>query len=170
MLEQGEQGEEGAEDRLRAYEVRTGEELEAAARLVGALYASMADFRRFTSLSLLYFAAASFTESARRLGRPRLAGSFLMNDHPGFGPRLRACCEEASRGGELAERVHEAIEPIDVAGLGDRERRNWYPATAEDLVRAAGKLDAAPAEIRELLVRSGFLPREAEVMPHCDAV
>jgi len=34
----------------------------------------MKDFPLFTSLSLLYFAAASFTETARRLGRPELAG------------------------------------------------------------------------------------------------
>jgi FADH2 O2-dependent halogenase len=153
-----ERGEDGVEERLRAYEIKTGEELSAAARLVGALYANMSDFRRFAPLSLLYFAAASFAESARRLGRPELAGSFLMNDHPWFGPRLRACCEWALSGEDLIEPVHRAIEPIDVAGLGDRRRQSWYPVDAADLLRAAGKLEATPAEIEELLARSGFYP------------
>src|SRR5207248_10639161 len=53
------------EERLHAYAVQTNNELMAAERLVAALYASMADFVMFTTLSLLYFAAVSFTETAR---------------------------------------------------------------------------------------------------------
>ena len=43
-----------------------------------------------------------------------------------------------------------------MAGLGDRSRRNWFPVEAEDLLAAAGKLEATPEEIQELLRRSGF--------------
>jgi FADH2 O2-dependent halogenase len=146
-------------EELRAYEAETLEALLSAERLVAALYASMADFPLFSALSLLYFVAASYTESARRLGRPELAGAFLMSDHPRFGPELRACCEAAlsrSDPAALTERIHRAIEPIDVAGLGDRRRRNWYPVQAEDLLNAAGKLNATPEEIHGLLRRSGF--------------
>ena len=82
--------EHGFEERLPAYEAETSEALEAAERLIAALYANLADFPLFTALSLLYFAAASFTETARRLGRPHLAGAFLLSDHPWFGPRARA--------------------------------------------------------------------------------
>ena len=114
----------------------------------------------FTALSLLYFAAASFTETARRLGRPHLAGAFLLSDHPWFGPRARACCERAleSPDPELIEEIHRVIEPVDVAGLGDRRRRNWFPVKAEDLLGAADKLHATTDEIEDLLRRSGFSP------------
>jgi FADH2 O2-dependent halogenase len=150
-------------DELRAYEAETTEALLSAERLIAALYASMADFPLFSALSLLYFAAASYTENARRLGRSELAGAFLMSDHPHFGPQMRACCEAALNhpdSEELIERIHRVIEPIDVAGLGDRERRGWYPVNAEDLLNAAGKLDATPDEIQGLLRRSGFAATE----------
>jgi FADH2 O2-dependent halogenase len=151
--------EHGNLEELRTYETETTEALSSAERLIAALYASMADFPLFSALSLLYFAAASYTESARRLGRPQLAGAFLMSDHPGFGPQSRACCEAALNHpdpAELIERIHRVIEPIDVAGFGDRQRRNWYPVNAEDLLSAAGKLDATPEEIQKLLRRAGF--------------
>ena len=51
-----------------------------------------------TALALLYFASASFGETARRLRRPELARGFLLSDHPDFGPRLRSCCERVLRG------------------------------------------------------------------------
>jgi FADH2 O2-dependent halogenase len=146
-------------EKLPAYETETLEALLSAERLIAALYASMADFPLFSALSLLYFAAASYTETAKRLGRPQLAGAFLMSDHPWFGPETRACCEAAlsrSDPAALIERSHRAIEPIDVAGLGDRRRRNWYLVKAEDLLNAAGKLNATPEEIQGLLRRSGF--------------
>lgn len=150
--------EHGFEERLPAYEAETGQALEAAERLIAALYANLADFPTFTALSLLYFAAASYTETARRLGRS--AGAFLLSDHPTFGPQARSCCERAlkSRDPELIEEIHRAIEPVDVAGLGDRSRRNWFPVEAGDLLAAANKLEATPEEIQALLRRSGFCP------------
>lgn len=150
--------EHGFQERLPAYEAETAEALQAAERLVAALYANLDDFPRFAALSLLYFAAASFTETARHLGRPGLAGAFLLSDHPWFGPRALSCCERAlkSRDPELIEEIHRVIEPIDVAGLGDRSRHNWYPVEAEDLLASAGKLEATPDEIQALLSRSGF--------------
>lgn len=147
---------------LEAYEVQTSAELMAAERLVGALYASMGDFPSFVALSLLYFAAASFSETARRLERPQLAESFLLCDHPRFGPQSRSCFERALAGltstqrTELIGQIHRAIEPFDVAGLSDHRRRNWYPADARDLLAAAEKLGVGQGEIKKLLARSGF--------------
>jgi FADH2 O2-dependent halogenase len=157
----------GVEQRLTNYARLTLQELDAAARLVGALYASMNDFPLFAALSLLYFAASTFAETARRLNRPHLAGGFLLHNHPRFGPQLRSCCERAARarenggittGGraELIEDIFRAIDPIDVAGLGDRRRRNWFPVDARDLFRSAGKLGVGEAEVKELLARCGF--------------
>jgi FADH2 O2-dependent halogenase len=54
------------------------------------------------------------------------------------------------------EQIQRVIEPFDVAGLGDRSRRNWYPVKAEDLFDAAYKLGPSRAEIEKLLSRSGF--------------
>ncbi|HYR45454.1 MAG TPA: FAD-dependent oxidoreductase [Thermoanaerobaculia bacterium] len=141
-------------------------EADAAALLVSALYAAFSDFELFASLSLLYFAAASYAEAARRLSRPGLAGSFLSADHPVFGPALRDCCSEvldaSARGGlagqrqRLIESVCEAIEPLDIAGLADTSRRNWHPVEAEPLLTSAHKLRATRAEIEAMLERTGF--------------
>ena len=71
-------------------------ELDATERLVAALYATMSDSALFKRLSLLYFAAASFSETARRLGRPERAPGFPAAQHSAFGPELRACTRRGS--------------------------------------------------------------------------
>ncbi len=144
---------------LAEYERRTFSELDATAALVAALYANMRDFEVFSALTLLYFAAASFSESARRLHRPELARSFLLHDDPLFGPALRECCRLRLPSGRAAliARIYKAIEPFDVAGLGKRERHPHYPALAEDFLSAAHKLGATRADAAEALARAGFL-------------
>ncbi|MEP6714901.1 MAG: FAD-dependent oxidoreductase [Terriglobia bacterium] len=147
---------------LSTYATETSEELLATARLIGTLYASMENFPLFVSLSLLYFAAASFSETARRLERPHLAKSFLLHDHPDFGALLPAIFERArlvrDQGGtrKLNEEIIRLIEPFNVAGLGRPERRNWYPVEALDLFEAAPKLGADHTAIQSLLDRCGF--------------
>jgi FADH2 O2-dependent halogenase len=136
-------------------------EADAAALLVSALYASFGDFPVFAALTTLYFAAASYAEAARRLGRPQLSGSFLSGNHPVFGPALSACCRmalarEPGRREELFAAVRRAIEPFDVIGLTDPSRRNWFPVKAEDLVAGAPRLGATELEIREVLRRCGM--------------
>jgi len=148
---------------LERYERTTLAELDATERLVAALYATMADPPLFKRLSLLYFAAASFSEAVRRLGRPELAPGFLLHAHPVFGPELEACvtAAAASPGGStrsaLEERIDRAIEPFDTAGLLDRRRRDWYPVLASDLYGSASKLQATPDDIHRLLERTGLL-------------
>jgi tetracycline 7-halogenase / FADH2 O2-dependent halogenase len=166
---------------LRDYAKVTQDELDITEQLVGALYANMSDPPVFKRLGLLYFAAASFSEAARRLGRPELAPGFLLHRHPRFGPELRACAAEAveiaamtssdsgpvassapcaAASGALREalfaRIDAAIEPFDIAGLRDRTRRDWYPVLAEDLIAGASKLEASAEDIDRLLARSGF--------------
>nr|WP_269430952.1 tryptophan 7-halogenase [Silvibacterium bohemicum] len=147
---------------LQRYAVDTDAELVAASRLIGALYRNMSDFPVFVSLSLLYFATASFSETARRLDKTKLATSFLLHDHLTFGPASRQLIEQALRlrtqeeSAELARDIVRAIEPINVAGLGDRSRRNWYPVDAEDLLHSAHKLGATREDILQLLHRCGF--------------
>ena len=125
-------------DRLRNYAQRTSAELQATAQLVGALYAGMRDFPVFAQTSMLYFAGAIFAETARRLGRAADAGSFLLHDHPVFGPELRECCRHVietfqgsgpspERRSLLLERLRRTIELIDLGGLTNASRRNWHP-------------------------------------------
>jgi FADH2 O2-dependent halogenase len=148
---------------LRAYQRATLDELDATERLVAALYAAMDDPSLFKRLTLLYFAAASFSEAACRLGRPDLAPGFLLSAHPTFGPEMQACTAaalSAPRGPArrtLEQRIDRAIEPFDTIGLLDRRRRDWYPVLGDDLVAAAPKLHATRGEIEELLERSGIV-------------
>lgn len=145
---------------LSTYARQTEDELLATARLIGGLYASMSNFPVFVSLSLLYFAAASFSETARRLGKPHLAPSFLLHDNPQFQmppilERARTVRTEAESLA-FADEIRRFIEPFNVAGLGDPRRRNWYPADANDMLEAASKLGASRGEVARVLDRCGF--------------
>ncbi|MCI0540105.1 MAG: tryptophan 7-halogenase [Verrucomicrobiales bacterium] len=136
-------GTEEFETRLAACAQQTTDELLVTERLVAGLYAVMNDFPVFQALSLLYFAAVSFSEAAWRRNKPNVAPAFLLHDRPGFGRGLRECCDLALRAAngrlsdpprtELLNKILRTISPIDVAGLSDRTRRNWYPAPADDV-------------------------------------
>jgi FADH2 O2-dependent halogenase len=146
--------------RLQVYAQETDDDLLAASRLVGALYATMGDFRAFTAVSLLYFAAVSFAETAHRLGKPELAPGFLLHRHPSFGPASRVLLERAYKpDGALAGDVQQLIEPFNVGGFGDAARRNRYPVHADDLFEAGHKLGASREEIIGMLEKAGFFSR-----------
>lgn len=153
------------QDALAEYERLTQQELDVTEQLVAALYSCMDDPALFKQLSLLYFAAASYSETVRRLKRPHLAPGFLLNAHAFFGPELRACAaatRNRPRGPDrdaLFDRINQAIEPFDTAGLLDRSRRGWHPVLAEDLIASASKLDASREDVQHLLARCGFTTR-----------
>ncbi len=136
----------GRDAALDEYAQQTQRELDATERLVAALYASMNDFDLFKRLTRLYFAAASFSETARRLGKHGLAPGFLLCDHPTFGPGSRAIAEAAhrsvrpiARARTCSSEIDRTIAPFDIAGLGDDARRDWYPVLAEDLIAGRGQ-------------------------------
>lgn len=149
--------------RLAEYERRTLGERDTAALLVAALYRNFDDFDLFRRLSLLYFAAASWSETARRVGRPEKAGSFLLSEDMAFGPALRECCRLAlARDGEplpkaareeLLRRIDAAVAPFDVSGLSAKGRKGWYPCDLADVFRAAPRLGVEVSEIRRRLAR-----------------
>jgi FADH2 O2-dependent halogenase len=145
---------------LDEYAASTDAELTATSQLIGALYANTGRFDVFVALSLLYFAAASYSEAARRLNKAEPAPSFLLHDDARFGPLLRHLTTRAllprERQGELADDILRAIEPINIAGLGEPSRRNWYPVETADLFHGAHKLGATRAQIEGLLARCGF--------------
>ena len=147
---------------LEKYADDTRGDLLAASRLVAGLYASMNDFPKFIALSKLYFAAVVYSESARRLGKPHLANSFLLREHQVFGPCLREITDRATCPMSPAERtsfirkIHDVIAPFDLAGLSKRDRQNWYPVRPDDLLDNAAKLGVERDEIQRMLEGSGF--------------
>lgn len=149
-------------EQLQRYAQQADDDLLASARLIGALYANMGNFRVFAALSLLYFAAVSFSETAYRLGKPELASSFLLHRHPSFGPASTLLVERAHKletAGDTARFINEVIrliEPFNLGDYGNPARRNWYPVLAEDLLNNGWKLGATQEEITSMLVRSDF--------------
>jgi FADH2 O2-dependent halogenase len=154
------------QEELSKYAATTNDELDATSRLIAALYANMHNFEVFRAISLLYFAAASFSETVRRLGKPHLANGYLLHNDPRFGPASHDLLEWARAGvtaretGRFKEEVKRAIEPFDVAGLCTERATPWYPVDAEDLIKSAWKVGATKEEIADMLERSGFLIRQ----------
>jgi FADH2 O2-dependent halogenase len=148
---------------LSKYAASTNDELDATCRLIAALYANMQNFEVFRAISLLYFAAASFSETVRRLAKPHLAAGYLLHNDPRFGPASRNLLERARAGAtaqdtdRFIEEVRRVIEPFDVAGLCSRRVTPWYPVDADDLRKSAWKVGATQEEIARMLERSGFL-------------
>jgi tetracycline 7-halogenase / FADH2 O2-dependent halogenase len=164
----------GAKDfhtQMETYASKTDDELCATARLISALYANMTNFPVFTALSLLYFAAASYSETVRRLGKSHLASSFLLHDDPRFGPQCRRVLQRAltvQPGREsdgLIGEIFRVIKPIDVAGFGRRERNGWYPVEAEDLLTNVNKVESTHVEVTEMLEKCGFQAATSRLSP-----
>ncbi len=151
---------------LAQYARETDQELLATADLIGALYANMNDFAMFRTLSLLYFAAASYAETVRRLNKPELARSFLLHCDPVFGAGLRRLTARARQRLTaqeklvVREQILALIAKFDVAGLTRLPSDHCYPVRAEDLFSGADKVGASRAELEEMLRSAGFQPDE----------
>jgi FADH2 O2-dependent halogenase len=137
---------------LQEYAARTERELQAAARLVTALYRNLNDFSRFSALALLYFAATSFGEVARRLGKPALADLFLLENDPRFGPEMaRILSAEPVDTVELRRQILAAIEPFDLMGLTRPDQGNFYPFDTSKLQASTAKMGVDQNEVSALL-------------------
>ena len=155
-------GRDGGPSALEAsqYESATAADLNAAAAMIAALHHNLGRPAIFRQLALLYFAAAIYSETARRLGRVDLAPGFLLHGRPGFAEAARAVIrmslEPSVSEVNLSEAVAQTIEPVNLAGLGRPDRRHWYPVDPEDLHAAASKVGATNEAIRQMLQRAGF--------------
>ena len=65
---------------LETYSEATLADADRTARFIAGSYAGFRDFPMFASYSMFYFAAASFSEMARRLDSPRTPRGFLCGD------------------------------------------------------------------------------------------
>ena len=139
------------------YAYRSTRELTDTALLVQSCYRTFKDFPSFTALSMIYFAAASYSEMARRLGRPDLAGQFLVGSRPQFTSILTGAAGAAAEGRPVSLlTLGEQLEPFNIAGLCDPEKRNWYGVDLEDVVRGAAKLEQTPEQVRAFIARMGW--------------
>lgn len=166
--------------RLEQYARTTREEACRVGRLVGAAYQAMKYPTLFNAVARMYFAALSFEEAMRRLKRVPSGNDFLLGSHPVFRNRLDCCLDRIrdplaqgslSSGQQscLEEDILRAIEPFDVIGISNRktgDRKNsasrsaahWHPVRLDALLRSARKLGSSAEEIRQMLLRCGFLP------------
>ncbi len=159
-------------DSLEFYAAATQADFLVAADLVGALHYNLGRPAIFQALSMLYFAAATFSETTQRLGRARRSPGFLLRGRPDFRQALEELCRHSRRASlsdvEFTREVAKAIEPVNVAGLINSRRRNWYPVDLSDLYSARDKLGVDDTEISEMLLRSGITNPIEEVTPSPD--
>ncbi|MFO1458791.1 MAG: tryptophan 7-halogenase [Verrucomicrobiota bacterium] len=145
---------------LKAYSTETLADLDAAAALIGALHRNLGRPELFQSLSMLYFAAAIFSETVRRLGRPGDAAGFLMRGRTSFATEVAEVVRLANQPEPNVTRVRAAVsralDPINLAGLDRSDRRNWYPVDVSDLYAAAAKIPATREELAAMLRSCGF--------------
>jgi len=149
---------------LAAYAAQTQNELDATERLVAGLYASLADPPVFKRLVLMYFAAASFSETVQRLGTPEKAGGFLLRGRPDFCAALERGSDMARQGvtgaGRAAwmEAISRAIAPIDVGGWLRADRNDRFPVDLDDLRNATARLETTPDAVEAMIRSSGLGP------------
>jgi len=140
----------GSPDRrsLDDYSRTTLEEAAHTARFVAGCYAGFPAFDSFTAYSMFYFAAASFSEMMRRLGK--VPPGFLGAADAQFADDLTRLSPAGEHPADLT-RAATAIDRINIAGLCDSSKRNWYDIDLEDPIREAAKLDATPDTVRGML-------------------
>jgi len=149
---------------LAKYAEATHADLDATALLMGALHRNLGRPAAFQSLSMLYFAAAIYSETARRLGRRDLAPGFLLRGRPDYWDAVRAAVrcslDPSAPKAVLHAAVADALRPVNLAGLGNPSRRNWYPVDLSELFAAASKVEATDEDLRRMLLRCGMEPTE----------
>jgi len=143
----------GSAGAIPEYARTTLDEADHVARFIAGCYAVFPRFEAFTAWSMFYFAAASFSEMCRRLHGDSWSRGFLLSQDERFVAAMRGLSPARPRPADLkvglyGPSVAAAIEPINVAGLADPAKRNWYGVDVEDAVRAAHKLNAGTDAIR----------------------
>ena len=140
--------------KTRLYGDATLADADRTARFIAGSYAGFRDFPMFASYSMFYFAAASFSEMARRLDSPRTPRGFLCGDSDRFSSAMTRLSPVAT--GDVEHDRYErdvatAIADWNVAGLCDPDKRNWYGVDLDDTIRGADKLRLTRNQVRERL-------------------
>lgn len=155
-------------EKLSTYAQLTRSETQRIGRLIGLAYDALGHPHLFNTITYLYFASVSFEETSRRLGRASLDCEFLSGGQNWILDRLDHCLKNASQclqsdcqnhKQEVVAQILRAIEPFNLIGLGQSQRRNWYPALPQDIFSNRKKLRASSAELRRMFLRAGFSPK-----------
>jgi FADH2 O2-dependent halogenase len=154
-------GEDEFNERLSEYGRATLVEADHTADFIAGCYSAFPRFELFTSLSMVYFAAAGYCEMARRLGRDHLAQSFMAIDRPAFADATKHLSRTLRRDDRFdpslfAAQVKQKIDCLNVAGLCDRRKRNWYDVDLDDVVARAEKLEITSNEMRRFLLTANW--------------
>ena len=133
---------------LDSYADITLAEADHTARFIAGCYSAFPRFQQFADYSMFYFAAASFGEMSRRLSVHPDSARFLALDRPAFAQALlRLSPQLREYDARYRRKVTRAIDPINIAGLCDPSKRNWYPVDLHDTVRGAAKLGVTEERI-----------------------
>jgi FADH2 O2-dependent halogenase len=129
------------------------------ARFIAGCYAAFPRFDAFTAYSMFYFAAASFSEMQRRLVPERASGGFLRAADVTYASAMQGLSPAARPApADFFSRVKTATESINIAGLCDQRKQNWYPVEFEDTIRGAAKLGLTPAQVTATLLSPASSP------------
>lgn len=145
--------------RLRAYNDLTLAEADHTAQFIAGCYAGFPRFELFTNYSMFYFAAASFSEMARRLQKSHLVRRFLAADHPTFAAAQLALGRLIRENPNLdiekfAAEIKKETACLNIAGLCDEAKRNWYDVDFADIIRASNRLEMTAQEMRATLLQA----------------
>jgi len=150
---------------LARYGALTLSDADWTAQFVGGCFAAMRHFQLFTHYSMYYFAAASYSEMARRIDRRDLASRFLLQNRTEFGAGLRSgshllkTIDRAPSNREVclfATAVEKSVRSVNIAGLCDPLKRNWYDIDWNDLISTAIRLEMTPIEMTQLLTKADW--------------
>lgn len=98
------------------------------AHFIAGCYAAFPRFQQFAAYSMFYFAAASYSEMARRTGAQTADARFFCADRDGFkNAALSLSPARRADDARYEEEVAQAVAPFNIAGLCDPLKRNWYP-------------------------------------------
>ncbi len=147
--------------RLQPYNDITLAEADHTAQFIAGCYAGFTRFELFTNYSMFYFAAASFSEMARRLQKPHLVRRFLAADHPTFAAAKLSLSHLLRENPALdlekfAAQVKRQTACLNIAGLCDATKRNWYDVDFADIIRASQKLEMTAEEMRITLQQASW--------------
>lgn len=146
LLEQGSRA-------FAEYNAVTLAEADHTAQFIAACYAAFPRFENFAAYSMFYFAAASYSEMARRLNAGHLVQRILAADRQPFATEMLRLSELLRHAppADFAALVKAAIQPLNIAGLCDAGKLNWYGVDLNDVVVGAEKLGKTPEEMSAIL-------------------
>jgi FADH2 O2-dependent halogenase len=169
-------------DVLKRYESALGAEADQIDLVVAGAYEAMAHFDLFAAHAMLYFGTVSFAEISQRLTPDDSVAwkGFLGVGDPVLGPlpreslrRLRGITQRRGEVGtsdtrrRFADWVTDAIEPRNVAGLANPERRNLYPVDFDALIERHALLGMSREEILTALpMLRGMAPEPSFAEPN----